>query len=271
MKFDCRGYSLPIGEKTIVMGILNITPDSFSDGGNWLTVESALRHAKEMVADGADIIDVGGESTRPGACPVDAEEELRRVIPVISALVNEIDVPISIDSYKAETVEAALNAGVHMVNDIWGLQCDHDMAKIIHKYGVPVVLMHNSIDGSYSDIVSDIKRFLSKSVSIAVDHGISEDQIIVDPGIGFGKNSDENVTVLARLGELRDLGLPILIGTSRKAFIGRILDLPPGERVEGTIATAVLGAAAGADIVRVHDVKQVSRALKVADAILDRV
>ena len=268
---NCRGYNLPLGKKSYLMGILNITPDSFSDGGNYRALEKAVVHARTMVDEGADIIDVGGESNRPGHQPIDDKEELARVIPVIERLLNEIDVPLSIDTNKPLVAQKVLELGVHIVNDIWGLQKENEMASIIAHYQVPVVIMHNQRHNNYpADIIDCIKTFLVQSIEIGLKAGIKEENIILDPGIGFGKNFEQNLLVVSRLQELKELGFPLLLGASRKSMLGHILDLPSQERVEGTIATSVLGAVHGVDIFRVHDVKENYRALKVADMILGK-
>lgn len=265
----CGRYELSLGKRTYIMGILNVTPDSFSDGGKFIDLEKAVKQAKKMVAEGADIIDVGGESTRPGAHEVSAEEELKRVLPVVQRLVKEIDVPISVDTYKSEVAEEALRAGAHMINDVWGMQKDPEMASVVAKYGVPVIVMHNQKGTEYQgDIIEEICKFFRKSIQLGTAAGIKREKIILDPGIGFGKTTEQNILVMSRLGELNDLGHPILLGTSRKSMIGKILDLPSGERVEGTLATTVMGIIQGVDIVRVHDVKENMRAAKVADAIV---
>lgn len=269
VEINCGRYKLKLGSKTYIMGILNVTPDSFSDGGNYLEIEKAVVHARKMVFEGADIIDIGGESTRPGAKEVLAKIELNRVLPLVSRLVKEIDVPISVDTYKAEVAEKVLEAGAHIINDVWGLQRDPNMASVIAKYNVPVVIMHNQRGTEYEkDILDSIKDFLEKSIEIALEAGIKKGNIILDPGIGFGKNFEQNIQVIARLGELNDLGYPILLGASRKSMIGRILDLPPEERVEGTLATTVMGIIQGIDIIRVHDVIPNLRTVMVADAIV---
>ncbi|MFZ5969374.1 MAG: dihydropteroate synthase [Bacillota bacterium] len=266
---QCGKYTLNLGSRTYMMGILNITPDSFSDGGDFIDVEKAITHAKQMVAEGADIIDIGGESTRPGSAEVNAEEELTRVLPVVKRLMEEVDVPISVDTYKAEAAEEVLKLGVHMINDVWGLQRDERMASVVAKYDIPVVVMHNQIGTEYkTDIMEEIGRFLKQSAQIALDAGVKKENIILDPGIGFGKTPEQNIHVMSRLEELNVLGYPILLGTSRKSMIGKILDLPPKERVEGTISTSVIGVMKGMDILRVHDVKENIRAVKVADAIV---
>ena len=255
-------------KRTYIMGILNVTPDSFSDGGNFNSVDKALEHAREMIKEGADIIDLGGESTRPGHEYVDADEELRRIIPVIKKLKSELDIPISVDTYKAKVAEESLKLGVEMINDVWGLRKDKDMANVIAKYDAHVCIMHNQDNTEYDkDIMESIKEFLLESINIAIESGIDKDKIVLDPGIGFGKTYEQNLEVLKRLGELKSLGYPILLGTSRKSVIGNTLNLPPQERVEGTIATTVLGIKDGVDIVRVHDVEKNLRAAKMADAI----
>ncbi|WP_084281049.1 dihydropteroate synthase [Alkaliphilus transvaalensis] len=262
-------YEFKLGTRTFIMGILNITPDSFSDGGSYTNIEEAIQQAKRMVEEGADIIDVGGESTRPGAAEVSASEELQRVLPVVERLVKEIKVPISVDTYKAEVADAVLKAGAHMINDVWGLQRDEKMAAVVAKYHVPVFIMHNQIGTDYSkDIMEAISDFFNESINIALGAGIDKGQIILDPGIGFGKNYEQNIEVMARLGELNDLGYPILLGTSKKSMIGKILDLPPKERVEGTLATSVMGILQGVDFIRVHDITENLRTVKVTDAIV---
>lgn len=262
-------YALHFGKKTYIMGILNITPDSFSDGGDFVDIDEAVQHARQMVEEGADIIDIGGESTRPGSAEVTEEEELRRVIPVIKRLSKEIDVPISIDTYKAKVAEQAIQAGAVIVNDVWGMQKDPKMPAVVAKYQVPVIMMHNQVGTDYSrDIMEEISIFLRHSLELGLKAGVKLENMMIDPGIGFGKTAEQNMVVMARLGELNDLGCPILLGTSRKSFIGKILDLVPKERVEGTVATTVMGIIQGADIVRVHDVKENLRAAKVADAVV---
>ena len=259
------------GKKTYIMGILNVTPDSFSDGGNFNSVDKALQHAKVMIEEGADIIDLGGESTRPGHTYVDADEELKRIIPVIKKLKEELDTPISVDTYKAKVADESLKLGVEMINDVWGLRKDKDMASVIAKHNAYVCIMHNQDTTEYDkDIMESIKEFLLESINIAIEAGIDKNKIVLDPGIGFGKTYEQNLEVLKRLGELKDLGYPVLLGTSKKSVIGNTLDLPPKERVEGTIATTVLGIRDGVDIVRVHDVEKNLRAAKMADAIYRR-
>jgi dihydropteroate synthase len=265
----CGKYDFHFGKRTYIMGILNRTPDSFSDGGDFFDEEAAIQHAREMVEEGADILDVGGESTRPGSMEVSAEEEIERVLPVVERLIKEVNVPISVDTYKAVVAEKVLEAGAHIINDIGGLQKDPDMALVVAKYDVPIIVMHNQRHPEYKkDIVEEICLFFKKSIQIAKHAGIRQKNIILDPGIGFGKTPEQNIEVLSRLGELNDLGYPLLLGTSRKSMIGKILDLPPKERVEGTIATTIMGIIQGIDIVRVHDVKENLRAIKVTDRIV---
>ncbi len=258
-----------LGKRTYIMGILNVTPDSFSDGGRFTQVETAVDHAFELISQGADIIDVGGESTRPGHREVNDEEELERVLPVVKNLNALTTVPISVDTYKASVAKACLEAGAALINDVWGLQREPDIANIAAYYGAPVVAMHNQHGTEYAtDILEAMKAFFEKTLEIAFKAGISKDNIILDPGIGFGKTVEQNIEVMGRLWELKALGYPVLLGTSRKSTIGRILDLPPEQRVEGTIATTVLGVQQGVDIVRVHDVMENRRAALVADAIV---
>ena len=259
------------GKRTYIMGILNVTPDSFSDGGKFNEVNKALNHAKEMIKDGVDIIDIGGESTRPGHKYVEADEEIQRVIPVIKELKKEINVPISIDTYKAKVAEEALKLGVEMINDVWGLKKDKEMANVVAKYNACVCIMHNQDGTEYDkDIMVSMKESLQESIDLALNAGVSKDKIVIDPGIGFGKTFEQNLEVLKRMNELKELGYPVLLGTSRKSVIGNVLNVEPKERLEGTIATTVLGIRDGVDIVRVHDVKENLKAAKMADAIYRR-
>lgn len=260
--------NIKLGERTYIMGILNVTPDSFSDGGDFIDIHNAVNHAKEMIELGVDIIDVGGESSRPGHKNITEEEELKRVIPVIKRLSAETDAIISLDTIRSEVAEEAIKEGVHIINDIWGLQKDPNMAKVAAKYKIPVIIMHNQNGTDYNNIIEDIKEFFKRSVAIAKEAGISENMIILDPGIGFGKTPEQNIMVMSKLDEIKSLGYPVLLGTSRKSMLGKILDLPPKERVEGTLATTILGIVQGVDIVRVHDVQENLRAAKVADAII---
>jgi dihydropteroate synthase len=285
-----RGLHLEWGTRTYVMGILNVTPDSFSGDGvlrpGETGVEAAIEQGHRFVAEGVDILDVGGESTRPGAALVDATEEINRVMPVIAKLRASLDTPISIDTFKAEVAAMALDAGADLVNDVWGLRqpgggWNVPLADLVAARGVPIVIMHNrramAVSGSagghyqavqYDDLLGDIIRELRASINFAQERGIAREQIIVDPGIGFGKTPAQNVEVLRQLGQLRSLGLPILLGTSRKSFIGRALNLPPAERVEGTAVTVALGIQAGADIVRVHDVAAMIRTARMSDVLV---
>lgn len=271
MIVDIRGKTLDLGSRTIIMGILNITPDSFSDGGDYNSPEQALERAKMFLDAGAEILDVGGESTRPGYTLISDEEEIARVVPVIKLLAKETDALISIDTYKSNVARAALEAGCHIVNDIWGFQADENMARVAKEYGAYCVLMHNEKDiREDRDIISSMIGFLKKSVDIAKDAGIPDEMICLDPGVGFGRTQEQNVETVRRLRELKDLGYPVLLGTSRKSIIGKILDVPTDERLEGTIATNVIGVANGADIIRVHDVREHYKAMRVTDEILRR-
>jgi dihydropteroate synthase len=287
-ELQIANHTFAWGARTYVMGILNITPDSFSGdglaGNDYVT--AALAQARHFAQAGADILDVGGESTRPGAEPVNAAEEKARVIPVIEALASELDLPISIDSYKVEVVEAALKAGAHLVNDVWGLRADPELGGLVAARNVPIILMHNRsnpanadlrerlggryIGVEYENLVEDIKRELMDSLAIAKGAGIHDEMIILDPGIGFGKTVEQNLELLNRCGEIRELGYPLLVGPSRKSFIGYTLDLPPDQRVEGTAAAVAVSITRGADIVRVHDMETLSRVTKMTDAIVRR-
>jgi dihydropteroate synthase len=260
------------GERTYVMGILNVTPDSFSGDGLLASdapIETAVAQARRMVTEGADLLDIGGESTRPGHTPVGFEQELERVIPVIRAVHDALpDVPVSIDTTKPEVAQAALDAGASLINDIWGVAPGQDLARLAGQRRVPLVVMHNRHEARYDDVVREVVSDLRAALERAVAAGVERDQLIVDPGIGFGKTAQHNLLLLRGLAALRELGRPILLGTSRKSTIGRILDLPPEGRLEGTLATTALGIAAGADIIRVHDVEANRRAALVADAIV---
>ncbi|MBQ9708089.1 MAG: dihydropteroate synthase [Firmicutes bacterium] len=257
-----------LDNRCYVMGILNVTPDSFSDGGKWNSLDRALAHAEEMIKDGADIIDVGGESTRPGYTMISCEEELDRVLPVIEAFKKEFDVPLSIDTYKGPVARGALAAGADVINDIWGFKYDEDVAKATAEYGVPCVLMHNRDEAVYEDFLRDIVSDMKQSVDIAKAAGVADDKIILDPGVGFGKTLDHNLAIINHLDLLKNIGYPVLLGTSRKSVVGQTLDLPSNQRVEGTLATTVIGLMRGCSLVRVHDVKENKRIIKMSEAIL---
>jgi dihydropteroate synthase len=250
------------------MGILNLTPDSFSDGGSYQEPQAAVERALQMVDEGADIIDLGGESTRPGFIPVDGETEIQRVVPVVERLAQDLSVPISIDTTKAAVAKRALEAGAHIINDIWGLQRDPDLARVSGAYDAGVIVMHNSEHCSYHDLMGDIVAFFCKSLDLAQAAGIKRENLALDPGIGFGKDLAQNLETLRRLEELHVLGLPILLGTSRKSLVGKVLNLPVQDRLEGTAATVALGIAYGADFVRVHDVQAMKRVAVMTDAIV---
>lgn len=268
MKIGNREFD--VKNRTYIMGILNVTPDSFSDGGKWNTMDHALMHAEAMIKDGADILDVGGESTRPGHTPVSAEEEAARVVPVIEALRKRFDVPISVDTYKGSVADAAVQAGADLVNDVWGLKYDPQMASVIAKYNAACCLMHNKEKAEYNNFLVDMLAETQECVNIARCAGISDEKIILDPGIGFGKTYEMNLEAMNHLELFQHLGFPVLLGTSRKSMIGLALDLPVDQRVEGTIATSVIGVMKGCAFVRVHDVKENKRAVQMTEAILGR-
>jgi dihydropteroate synthase len=278
----CGGVEFRWGERTYVMGILNLSPDSFSGDGVGDSIEAALARARQLASEGADVIDVGGESTRPGSAPVSADEEIRRVVPVIEKLAEEISVPISIDSYKSEVALRALEAGAKMLNDQWGLKRDPHLAELAAERGVPLILMSNQRDkggydtklkrdtADYKDVIVEIISSLKGSLETASKYNVSPENIIIDPGIGFGKTWQQDLEIIQRLGELRELARPILVGSSRKSLIGRVLELPVDDRVEGTTATVAIAIANGADMVRVHDVQQMVRVCRMSDAIIRR-
>ncbi|WP_127587137.1 dihydropteroate synthase [Paenibacillus koleovorans] len=253
---------------TLIMGILNVTPDSFSDGGSYSTVDLAVKRAVEMVEQGADLIDVGGESTRPGAERVTLEEELARVVPAVEALVRAgLPVPISVDTYKAEVARQAMEAGAHIVNDIWGFQGDSGLAEVAVRFDCPVVLMHNRKTMDYTDFLTDVVEDLRRSAKLALEAGVQPDRIILDPGIGFAKTYEHNLLLLQNLYRVAELGYPVLLGTSRKSVIQKTLGLPAHEVLEGTAATVALGIVQGCNIVRVHDVREMKRVARMTDAI----
>ena len=257
---------------TYIMAILNVTPDSFSDGGSYQTMDDVLYRAEQMIAEGAHIIDVGGESTRPGHTVISDDEEIHRVVPAIEAITTRFDVPVSIDTYKYSVAEAALKSGAHMVNDIWGLQyaadTQHTMAQVIAKYDAACCLMHNQEQPVYRAFLPDCMVFLQKSTELALASGIAADKIILDPGVGFGKTYEQNLDVMRNLTAFYNLNYPMLLGTSRKSMIGLALNLPTHERLEGTLVTTVMAVMAGWNFVRVHDIKENARAIQMAEAIL---
>lgn len=258
---------LPEGH-VYVMGILNVTPDSFSDGGRFNDLDAALRRAERMAEEGADILDVGGESTRPGYTPVFADEEKRRVVPVIKELKKRWDIPVSIDTYKSEVARAALDAGADMVNDIWGGAYDEACIELAAEYDAAVCLMHNRESAAYADFVSDVLHDLQESLAIAERHGVGKEKIMLDPGVGFGKTTEHNLKIINHLDDVVSMGYPVLLGASRKSVIGQTLGLPVEEREEGTMALSVIAAMRGCGFVRVHDVKKNVRALRMAEAVL---
>lgn len=266
----CGPYSLNYGNKTLIMGILNITPDSFSDGGKYNEAEKAVMRAREMVEQGADIIDIGGESTRPGHERISDEEEIARIIPVIKAISEEVQVPISVDTYKAKVAEQALEAGAHIINDIWGAKADPEMAQVAAKYDVPIILMHNRDNRDYQSFIRDIMNDFFESIKIVKNAGVRDENIILDPGIGFAKDLSENLEMMRLLDKLVGVGYPVLLATSKKRMIGEVLDLPVHERMEGTGATVCYGIQKGCQMVRVHDVKEMSRMARMMDALMGK-
>lgn len=268
LQTSVKSYDLQ--KQTLVMGILNVTPDSFSDGGQFNELDAAIEQAKEMEANGAHIIDIGGESTRPGHEPVSAKDELKRVLPIIRKLKQAVNIPISIDTYKAEVAQQAIEAGASIINDVWGAKHDSEMANVAAAYQVPIILMHNRDNPEYNDLIQDMKEELKESVRIVKAAGVKDHNIFLDPGVGFAKTMEDNLFVMGHLDAFKELGYPILLGTSRKRFIGHVLDLPVEERVEGTGATVCLGIQKGADIVRVHDVQPIARMAKMMDAMIGK-
>ena len=266
MKIGNRNFE--IGKHTYVMGILNVTPDSFSDGGKYNQIDSALSHVEEMIRDGADIIDVGGESTRPGYVQISEEEEIERVMPVIEQIKSHFDVPVSLDTYKAVVAEAGIMAGADLINDIWGLKGDERMAEVIAKANVPCCLMHNRKEAVYHNYMQDVLADLEESLKMAKQAGIVREKILLDPGIGFAKTYEQNLLLLQQLEVLNSFGYPVLLGTSRKSVIGLTLNVPASERVSGTLATTVMGVMKGCSFVRVHDIRENVEAIKMTEAIL---
>jgi len=263
-------YTLDFTHKTLIMGILNVTPDSFSDGGKYNNTDRAVAHARQMISDGADILDIGGESTRPGHERISDEEEISRVVPAIRAISKEVQVPISIDTYKSKVAKSAVEAGAAIINDIWGAKVDPEIADVAAETGVPIILMHNRNDRNYSNFIRDVLNDLYESITIAKKAGVNDDQIILDPGIGFAKDLRENLEMMRHLDTLVSLGYPVLLGTSKKSMIGGVLDLPVSERTEGTGATVCYGIQKGCQIVRIHDVKEMSRMAKMMDAMMGK-
>ncbi|MGP4042583.1 dihydropteroate synthase [Gracilibacillus sp. D59] len=263
-----KDYHYP--KKTLVMGILNITPDSFSDGGKYNNIQAAIHQAKKMEEEGADIIDIGGESTRPGHTPVSEREEIDRVIPVIKTLVDEINIPISIDTWKAEVARLSIEAGASIINDVWGAKKEPDIAKVAAEFDVPIILMHNREKPDYESLIDDVLSDLKESIQIALDAGVKKDQIILDPGVGFAKSYEENIQVMQEMDRLRELDYPVLLGTSRKSIIAKTLNLPVDERDEGTGATVCYGLTKGCEIVRVHNVEMHVRMVKMMDKLIGK-
>jgi dihydropteroate synthase len=258
-------------KETVIMGILNVTPDSFSDGGKYAAIDAALKHAETMLRDGAKIIDVGGESTRPGHIQISVEEEIERTAPVIEALAKEFGCVMSIDTYKAQVAEAAVQAGAHIINDIWGAKYDSAIAEVAAKYEVPIILMHNRQDVDYGTAFMDeVIADLEESVAIAVRAGITHENIWLDPGIGFARNTMQNIWTMQELRRISNMGYPVLLGTSRKSFIGNLMDLPVEERLEGTGATVCFGIEHGCHLMRVHDVKEIARMAKMMDVLTEK-
>lgn len=266
MKIGTRDFDTE--HMTYIMGILNVTPDSFSDGGKYNRMDEALFHVEEMIKDGAAIIDVGGESTRPGYTRISDEEEIQRVTPIIGEIKNRFDIPVSVDTYKSKVAKAAVEAGADLINDIWGLKADPDMAGVVAESGVACCLMHNRENTDYRDFVEDMLKDLQESVDLAVQAGISKDKIILDPGVGFAKSYEQNLLAIQQVGRLKELGYPVLLGTSRKSVIGLTLDTEKNERVEGTLVTSVFGVQQGCAFLRVHDVKENLRAVNMTRAIM---
>ena len=266
MKIGKKEFKL--GKRTYIMGILNVTPDSFSDGGKFDNIDKAIEHAQQLIADGADIIDIGGESTRPNCAELSEEEEIKRVVPVIELLSKKFDIPISIDTYKSKVAEIAIKSGANLINDVWGFKRDRNMAKVAAKYNVPCCLMHNRENTVYNNLMEDIVSDLKESIEIAIEAGVKSENIILDPGIGFAKNYEENLRTMNELKKITAMGYSVLLGTSRKSMIGNALNLPVDQRVEGTVATTVIGIMKGCDFVRVHDVFENKRAAMMTDAII---
>jgi len=268
---QCGSYTLDYGNKTLIMGVLNVTPDSFSDGGKYNNIDRAVGHAIEMVKNGADIIDIGAESTRPGYTPISVEEELSRLIPVIEAITKEIHVPLSIDTFKAETARQSIKAGAHIINDIWGAKADPDMGKVAADLDVPIILQHNRDNHEYQSFFRDCLNDIYNSIAIVKKAGVKDENIILDPGIGFAKDLAKDLEMMRNLDKFVALGYPVLLGPSRKRMIGGVLNLPVNERMEGTCAAVCYGIEKGCQIMRVHDVREISRVAKMMDALMGKV
>ncbi|MCQ6281892.1 dihydropteroate synthase [Bacillus sp. EB600] len=267
---QCGPYTLDYGKKTIIMGILNVTPDSFSDGGKFNNLNSAIEHAQEMVENGADIIDIGGESTRPGHTPLSVEEELERVIPAVKAIAKHVHVPISVDTFKAEVAKQSIEAGAHIINDIWGAKADPQMAAVAAECNVPIILMHNRPERNYQQFMRDALNDLYESIMLVKNAGVKGENIILDPGIGFAKDYQEDVEMMQNLEILVATGYPVLLATSRKRMVGNALELPVDQRMEGTGATVCYGIQKGCQMVRVHDVKEIARMAKMMDVLMGK-
>lgn len=268
MKIGNRDFA--VGGHTYVMGILNVTPDSFSDGGRYYAMDQALYHVEEMIGEGMDILDIGGESTRPGCVPISDEEEINRISPVIEKIKSSFNIPISVDTYKSKVAKAGIAVGADMVNDIWGLKFDPELAGVIARENITCCLMHNRKEAVYENYIEEVLWDLEETLNIAHGAGIADEKIILDPGVGFGKTYENNLEIIDRLEMMHSLGYPILLGASRKSVIGLTLDLPPSERMEGTLVTTVYAVLKGAMFVRVHDVKENVRAIKMTEAIRDK-
>ncbi|MGL5646771.1 MAG: dihydropteroate synthase [Clostridium sp.] len=268
MKIGNKEFCL--NERTYIMGILNVTPDSFSDGGKFNSLEKAKIRVQEMIEEGADIIDVGGESTRPGYTEVSVKDEINRVVPIIKMIKENFEIPVSIDTYKSEVAIEAIKAGADIINDIWGFKKDKNMAKVCAETNTVCVLMHNREDIPYTNLMRDIKEDLIESINLALEAGVKRENIILDPGIGFAKTLEQNLETMNNVDKIKELGFPVLLGTSRKSMIGLTLDLPKDERVEGTLVTTVLGISKGCRFIRVHDIKENKRACIMTDAILGK-
>ena len=261
-EFDCKN-------RTYIMGILNVTPDSFSDGGSYRERDAALFRVGEMIAEGAHIIDIGGESTRPGYTQISEQEEIERVVPIVEAIKQTYEIPVSVDTYKSKVAKEAIAAGADLINDIWGLKYDEAMAEVIAKADVACCLMHNRKEAAYRDFIKDVKSELDESVQLALSAGISKDKIMLDPGVGFAKSYEQNLQIINQIGSFKEIGYPVLLGTSRKSVIGLTLDLPVEERLEGTLVTTVMAVLGGCSFVRVHDIKANARAIRMAESVRD--